>query len=270
MRHQPAPRKSTSGFTLVELLVVLSIIAILFAMLLPSIQAAKELAHQTHCMSRQRHVSLGCMLYNNDNAAWWPVNNTYALGPAYLKNPKFAYRAGSSSGQLTFLYQVRPYMNIRDPAATPTYDPRPYSPAKNQLLCPASPYTYKVGDPPSASYNACVLGDALQPANYFISAYFGNGDPYTNDPATNPSGSNARYLPKRGDPMRPDRLAFIGESIGTSSYFGYLAPNYLPQYYAYFHVRDTINVGFADGHSANLTSLISVPSSTLEWYSPIN
>lgn len=260
------------GFTLIELLVVISIVAILVSLLVPSLLAARETARQAACMARQRAVFMATNYYNNDNKLWWPVNNTYTTAVnGHLRNPRFTYR---DSGSLTFIWQIRPYMNIRDPNDPPAYNPRLQGPQRNQLLCPASPYVYVSGDPASASYNACVLADALQPANYFISGYFGNGDPWGNDPLTNtslsPSSVAPRWLPKRGTPQRPSMLPVIGESIGTSSYFGYLAPTYLPAQYAYFHPNDTINVTFADGHTKNFPSLVNVPTSDIEWYVPIN
>ncbi len=54
------------AFTLIELLVVIAIIAILAAMLMPSLEKAKELASQTSCMARMRNMSLSMVEYEND------------------------------------------------------------------------------------------------------------------------------------------------------------------------------------------------------------
>ena len=54
------------GFTLIELLVVIAIIALLLAIILPSLKMAKQKTQELVCRINQRGISLGMRLYTED------------------------------------------------------------------------------------------------------------------------------------------------------------------------------------------------------------
>lgn len=61
-------------FTLVELLVVISIIIMLAALLLPSLQKVRERGKSIQCLSNERQLSIAFMSYISDNAEYFPIH----------------------------------------------------------------------------------------------------------------------------------------------------------------------------------------------------
>jgi len=67
MVERPGRRKSECGFTLIELLVVIAIIAVLLAILIPTIRAAREQARRAICLSNLKQLTTAWLAYADDN-----------------------------------------------------------------------------------------------------------------------------------------------------------------------------------------------------------
>jgi prepilin-type N-terminal cleavage/methylation domain-containing protein/prepilin-type processing-associated H-X9-DG protein len=72
MRRTKTPRREESrGFTLVELLVVIGIIAVLISVLLPALSRARRQAARVQCMNTMRQLAVANVQYANDWKEWY-------------------------------------------------------------------------------------------------------------------------------------------------------------------------------------------------------
>jgi prepilin-type N-terminal cleavage/methylation domain-containing protein len=120
--NRPLSAKA-DGFTLVELLVVISIIALLISILLPSLKAARASAQRMNCMNNMRTVGLAIHMYANDSKDYMPVRT----GQPYANSPWTLHRA--LVGENLYLPKSRSDWYTK-PMQCPS-DPNDYQPYDN-------------------------------------------------------------------------------------------------------------------------------------------
>ena len=89
LRRRPTrtPRRTRTGFTLVELLVVIGIIALLIGVLLPALAAARRTAQRTTCLAKLHQIGLAFQVHAAGHHGYYPLAGAVAaMGPLGLND----------------------------------------------------------------------------------------------------------------------------------------------------------------------------------------
>ena len=205
------PRWQT-GFTLLELLVVLAIIAILAALLFPALRNANEKASRTACMSNLKQINLGLRIYSDDS------NDKAPRTPGTTNSPGLNW-----SGYKAL---IKHYVGINGASS-----------AQDKVFaCPNDTFYYDM----AGSFQRVPKGLHEQPPDY-LSYGFNGGNARAN---SNPPGIAGRNL---SSIRSPTKTVPVAESPAFIPYSWHQpkppAANGAPMF------NDAMNmVSFVDGH----------------------
>ncbi|MFT5129893.1 MAG: hypothetical protein ACI8W8_003522 [Rhodothermales bacterium] len=108
-------------FTLVEIIVVITIIAILIALLLPSVKTVRDKSKQVICFTNLRSMGQAIVLYTANNDRFMPYCNWDPLDPVYVKGWLYSSPSRSAASDVE-AGSLWPYLYERDIYHCPMHD----------------------------------------------------------------------------------------------------------------------------------------------------
>jgi len=93
-------RRTDKGFTLIEVLVVVAVIAILASVLLPSLGKARELAKRAVCAGNFKNVGNAWHMYANDHRDWYPASHAGGAWSLFYDFNKFYFDKRKQGGDI--------------------------------------------------------------------------------------------------------------------------------------------------------------------------
>lgn len=231
--------KLNRGFTLVELLVVIGIIAVLISILLPSLNRARMAANRTACLSNLRQISNAILAYASENR--------FTLPEAGFDNANGSAALGTPLGSA---WTPGGYFSRNGGAALRPWDPIPNGNARYGPDAPMNPHRYIT---PS-------IGDALRD-------YLGGSDPSSQSVWRCPAAGDRFKMVVAQRQGEDSMSSASADSAWYSNYFYMATKQY---YFAHnagtwpgFMGRDWIVRNVAGMRTSQLSTMKREPSSEI-------
>jgi len=240
-------RKPKRGFTLVELLVVIGIIALLISILLPALNKARQSAKKIACLANLKSLGNAFVMYSGANKGWWPYpTSTQASN---TQNGSNAY-----GGTPIWYDAIDPYLgskvgvNRQNTANNRSYTaykqdpvwqefPEKYNNPVNQGLIKEANRTYKMNSHLRASKTGRNSGTGLPDVGPINQSFI----------------KESWKLVVVGDSAGYDVYPFDSSQNATAGRFSMQMSDNIDDANPWLYLRhnDTANIVFADGHAEN-------------------
>ncbi len=196
--------RSSHGFTLVELLVVITIIGFLMALIIPAVNMVRETGRQTKCLNNQRELGQAMIMYES-------AKNHF---PGVLNQ----LQSGGSTVQYNWVEALFPYLEHGDMwEALTNANTASIAPMRLAIaVCPNDPY---LADPTSQKAQALLSYGVND--QYFVD-YRSNPPVDRNSKAVEPA-NRAKLTARptvsfpRGQSVSPSSTIMIGERTGDGT-----------------------------------------------------
>lgn len=218
-------RKNSAGFTLVELLVVISIIGILVGLVMPAMQAAQEAMRRRSCSSNLKNLGLAVTQHLDK----WTTMPTGGWGPNWAGDPDRGFTSAQPGG---WPYNILPYLelaNLHDQGNN-------NSPQKRSLgcdaaskpvgvyICPTRRRVTTFAYSPKIPYTNIDAPSMIARCDYAINS----GDTAPSDIATGPSSlSDGDGRSDWGPDSRGNGVCYLHSSVKSANVEDGLANTYL-------------------------------------------
>jgi prepilin-type N-terminal cleavage/methylation domain-containing protein/prepilin-type processing-associated H-X9-DG protein len=250
-------RSMLQGFTLVELLVVISIIALLIAVLLPALSKARLAAQSVACLSNLRQQGVAAGVYFAENKDRFPVQYSALSGGTYGNSLDFAIQSLAYIMNGTSLIDnnaITATKGLLCPSAVRpnwTYGNYGFNNANAGWASAFEPGTglprHNLGAPGDGLRRGARFGDVVEPSRKVYGMDFGYRSMNSNWASTNhtSTGTPQHYVPGAG-------------SHGVTTVLNTTTSNWLyPDFLTGRHLGN-VNMLYVDSHAATVSGQLAV------------